>query len=483
MRKETRIATEEIPVFCMRSGEEIPVGCGYIVLTGEDKVYVFTVEAFNALGEDGNLYQCRECGEWYFTGFVELENEEIEDGDRKPYDKVYDDCCDFLGTVCEDCISDNYTFCNGCDEYHRNSDMYEIRGLGDRCEHCRDNIGSVHRCDDCGTYFDCTGIEAYEHGNDTVCARCYDRHYVACCRECGNAIPESDNYLEDGCEYYCEACRRRIDDDNIPEECEAADGTLPIHSYSYKPYPVFGCTSAENEAIKLYMGFELEMGKATTLGLAEARGYLAGAGFGDESLIYLKSDGSIPDYGFEMVSHPMTLARHKEICSVMEPAFKKLVGYGLRSHNTGNEGCGLHVHVSRCFFHSERRMAFLDYFLNYYQDKVIKIARRKSSWARFHSGPHIAKKCGKTEEGHYDAVNFLNEKTVEIRVFRGTLKYETFLATLEFVDAVCRFVNDEFTVHSMLKREAWKCFIEYVQKHKDNYEELLRYLYEKNLIE
>lgn len=33
----------------------------------------------------------------------------------------------------------------------------------------------------------------------------------------------------------------------------------------------------------------------------------------------------------------------------------------------------------------------------------------------------------------YNAVNLMHEKTVELRMFKGTLKYETYMATLEFV--------------------------------------------------
>ena len=39
------------------------------------------------------------------------------------------------------------------------------------------------------------------------------------------------------------------------------------------------------------------------------------------------------------------------------------------------------------------------------------------------------------------AINLTNENTIEFRIFRGTLNPKRFLATLQFVDALCHFVK------------------------------------------
>ena len=39
--------------------------------------------------------------------------------------------------------------------------------------------------------------------------------------------------------------------------------------------------------------------------------------------------------------------------------------------------------------------------------------------------------------GRYMAVNLENTFTVELRIFRGTLRYKTFVATLQFTDKLC----------------------------------------------
>ena len=53
--------------------------------------------------------------------------------------------------------------------------------------------------------------------------------------------------------------------------------------------------------------------------------------------------------------------------------------------------------------------------------------------------------------GRYKAINLMNLGTIEFRLFKGTLKLNTFLASLQFVVVITRFVksiklNDIFTV-------------------------------------
>ena len=39
--------------------------------------------------------------------------------------------------------------------------------------------------------------------------------------------------------------------------------------------------------------------------------------------------------------------------------------------------------------------------------------------------------------GRYTCVNLTNRDTIEFRMFRGTLKYNTLIATLQLVDRIC----------------------------------------------
>ena len=42
--------------------------------------------------------------------------------------------------------------------------------------------------------------------------------------------------------------------------------------------------------------------------------------------------------------------------------------------------------------------------------------------------------------GRYQGINLQNDNTVEFRMFRGTLKLNTFIAALQFVDCICKII-------------------------------------------
>ena len=79
--------------------------------------------------------------------------------------------------------------------------------------------------------------------------------------------------------------------------------------------------------------------------------------------------------------------------------------------------------------------------------------------------------------GRYQGINLENQNTIEFRIFRGTLKLNTFIATLQFVDCICRYsksmrLSDIYTV-------GWSDLF----SGKDElYPELIDYLKSKNLI-
>ena len=63
----------------------------------------------------------------------------------------------------------------------------------------------------------------------------------------------------------------------------------------------------------------------------------------------------------------------------------------------------------------------------------------------------------KTGLGMYTAVNLKPENTIEFRIFRGTLRYETFIATIEFTHYLCQLAKDlsDENFHAM----AWSEFV------------------------
>lgn len=292
------------------------------------------------------------------------------------------------------------------------------------CQDCADAQTAI--CDRCGEryYLDNMVTDACQQ----VCTHCYDDYYTRC-HHCGEIIPNSlACYMDDDEDYpYCSAC---YDDVGVS-----------IHPYSYKPTPIFYGNAPR------YFGVELEVddgGKDS----GKARQVLAVFNQNSDAnpIGYGKADGSLED-GWELVTHPCTLSYHKENLPWEETLEKfKLLHY--RSHNAGT--CGLHVHVSRAAFgeseeSQEAAIGHILYFFERFWQELLCFSRRTEGqirqWAARYgykdSGREILEHAKKADSGRYSCVNLLPRNTIEFRIFRGTLKYNTFLATLQLVDEIC----------------------------------------------
>ena len=76
--------------------------------------------------------------------------------------------------------------------------------------------------------------------------------------------------------------------------------------------------------------------------------------------------------------------------------------------------------------------------------------------------------------GRYTCVNLTNPDTIEFRMFRGTLKHNTLIATLQLVDRIC-----DVAIHlsdEELKAMPWTTFVSGCQA-----PELVQYLKERRL--
>lgn len=80
----------------------------------------------------------------------------------------------------------------------------------------------------------------------------------------------------------------------------------------------------------------------------------------------------------------------------------------------------------------------------------------------------------KQNNGRYACVNLCNYSTIEFRLFRGTLKYNTLIATLQLVNRICNMAvemtDDDFTALS------WPEFVSDITE-----PELICYLKERRL--
>lgn len=179
----------------------------------------------------------------------------------------------------------------------------------------------------------------------------------------------------------------------------------------------------------------------------------------DHRRIYIKHDGSLSD-GMEIVSHPMTLEYHSSQMPWRE-IMEKAVQMGYRSHKTTT--CGLHIHVNRTAFgdtrdEQEERISRVLFFVERFWQELLKFSRRTEGqlarWAARYGikdNPQATlENAKKNYSGRYTCVNLTNYHTIEFRIFRGTLKYNTFIATLQLVNKICDIsvdlTDEEITV-------------------------------------
>ena len=333
--------------------------------------------------------------------------------------------------------------------------LFDGQHLCDECYRARTVC-----CDHCGERIWREDCES--DGNTVICNRCWSDHYTTC-DDCGALIPNDEAYWDgDGDDRYCRECyykRRRV----------------AIKSYNYKPDPIFYGSDSD-----LYLGVELEIDHGGEDN-ENATQILEIANHKDEHL-YCKHDGSLSE-GFEMVSHPMTLAYHKEKMPWAE-IFTEVMSMDYLSHCT--ETCGLHVHVNRDAFgetsdEQETCISRIVFFVEKHWDDLVRFSRRKLSnlnrWASRYAtisptAKETYKKAKDSHAGRYVAVNLSNEETIEFRLFRGTLRYETFIATLQLVTLICELARK--LTDREFEEMSWRDFVLYINE--TSMPELVSYL-------
>ena len=315
-------------------------------------------------------------------------------------------------------MEENKTYCSHCGALIEDEDFDTVNGEP-ICQDCAERHTVV--CDCCGSRI--WTEDSYGDEYTTLCSHCYNHHYTRC-SNCDALLHEDDAYHLDGYDY-CHDCY-----DEERDKCRY------IHEYGYKPEPIFYGDSDR------YFGIELEIDVA-----GKDDDYakeLLNIGNENGEHIYIKSDGSLAD-GMEIVSHPMTLDYHKNFC--WENIMRKAISLGYRSHQTST--CGLHIRVNRDSITETREeqdeiISHVLYFVERHWNELLKFSRRSeyamNHWAARYgyenSSKAILEKAKKGGKGRYASVNLCNYATIEFRIFRGTLKYSTFIATLELVNAI-----------------------------------------------
>lgn len=330
------------------------------------------------------------------------------------------------------------------------------------CEECL-NTETV-RCQRCGER-----IWTDDNMGDEVtplCGRCFDDYYTSC-TDCGRTILRDDAYYDadddDGYEPRCYSCHSRHSVGRV------------IHDYYFKPEPIF-----YGEGNRFF-GVELEIDGAGETNSNAAK--ILEVVNRNEELVYIKHDGSLNE-GFEIVTHPMTLDYHLTKMPWGD-VLNKAKEMGYLSHQAGT--CGLHVHINRTAFGSteaeqEEVIARILYFFEKNWEELLEFSRRTPKqlrqWANRYGlkeHPQDILKHAKGDQERYTCVNLTNYHTIEFRMWRGTLKLNTLIATLQMLDRICDVaiaLSDE-----EIKELSWTSFVAGCS----HLPELVQYLKERRL--
>ena len=344
--------------------------------------------------------------------------------------------------LCDSCSGSIIT-CNGCGVTVVQDDP-SLRDLN-CCDDCEVDTFGCHNCGMTHWLDDQVTVNG-----DEICQDCFSRDYITC-GGCGDV---HHRHQINGSR--CNHCR-------------------PISSYGRTQATEFhGGTSTNFDSGRVYYGVELEV-ECGSMSHDEQQD-IASQMKKVEKTLEFKTDGSLSN-GFEIVSQPATMAYHEGSLGWQE-ILRIARSNGLNSHNTRT--CGLHVHIGRGSLDDWTEIK-LAYFVNMMEDFMVKFSRRNyGQWA--HKDVKVLDQTARNSgrHGRYSCTNF-SSQTIEIRMFKGTLKESTFMATVEFCDALVEFCRTHQVATFSNERDCVRKFIGYAERKARKYPHLYSYIVERSI--
>lgn len=307
--------------------------------------------------------------------------------------------------------------CSQCGHQDGDSYLWDVWSREERHRICRTCQGAAHSYSD-----------YYEQWVENA-------HQIVAYNANGHAVVADDR--DDDFEY--DECNDRYVHIDLPEDFFDDDddgGSQVIRDYHSSKNKVKLQHDAWTKQHSRFLGVELEVEcseGSSRESAAEEIHVIVNKGHSVGYRMFFETDGSL-DYGFEMISQPMSLPAHRELWAFLKDKDNL---EGLRSHNTST--CGLHVHVSRKGM-SSLQIAKMVAFVNDPDNTALieGVARRgATSYCKIQKKNKVSEYL--QSEGRYEAVNIRNSRTIELRIFRGTLKYESVIAAIEFSNALVEF--------------------------------------------
>lgn len=350
--------------------------------------------------------------------------------------------------ICSDCMSELYFVCDDCGEVFKRDDMntvYDRYNDASKfvCDSCSNNY---FLCNDCGNLHYESDVETV--GYNYICNECLEDGYYNVCDDCGEWFSEDDLYYNERNDcYYC-------------EDCSPSHEIIAGYHDHTNEIQFFGDDKLNSVP---YLGVELEIDKGND---NEKCAEHTESCF-PKNFIYFEYDGSLDD-GFENITQPATLDYHYSLKENYGDMFKNAISMGFRSHNTST--CGLHVHFNRDFFrdNEELYVTRLLYLVEKFWDELVKFSRRDiehlNRWAKkYDKSPEDVVNEWKSHAWYlerYQAVNLTNARTIEFRMFRGTLKLNTFIATLQLCNTLVKTAR-EIESTEAIQSLKWEDMLQY----------------------
>lgn len=223
-----------------------------------------------------------------------------------------------------------------------------------------------------------------------------------------------------------------------------------IHSYNYKPEYIRYYMPDEDKDTTLILGAEIEVAgneKEPNRDdvVKKCIQIMNGSEDDTENLIYSTSDSTVQ---IELDTMPCSLEFHKNKMNYKE-MFEYLDELGYKGHDCSK--AGLHIHACRSYLGKSELIQQLTiskilYIIEKFNDEICVIARRNNDYCKFVGKEEVNQSLDKLygkykDNGKKVALNLQHKDTIEFRMFRSTLKYETFILTLEFVKDIIDFAK------------------------------------------
>jgi len=364
----------------------------------------------------------------------------------------YNDCniIDEDRSVCPSCIED-YSYCDNCDNYTAHGNMRYADDIIDML----DSEGRDQELDD------------FDPDFEQMCCYCAD----------DNDWPSANiPHLPGG---------RTLNTTFTPPV------RFGILNYTYRPSPMMVYTAQEKATMYDFalahsriqvFGLEIEVESQVSNEDINARADVINK-MEEGQLFYCKSDVSIRN-GFEIVTHPGTfdywMGKGKDI---LEGLFDTLKAAGYTSYQSGR--CGLHIHTNK----SPLTRLQIYNMARFIHDRTVtpnlrKLSGRTDQQLLGYSSLNLTDiydtntgRYGKPSPVDYAkqirhswrigdrgrALNLSNADTVELRLFRGSLKIERHNAGLQFYNTLLEFANPTNGKLKASEKSRWLDYREFVE--------------------